>query len=76
MIENLTERIKESLNMSFQKFAGWKQDNFTKQDKLNVVVSFLAMLELVKQGVLAVKQTCHFGDIEMENQEVGIPNYK
>ena len=33
------------------------------------------MLELVKQGVIVAKQTYQFGDIDMENQDVEIPNY-
>ncbi len=75
MIEDLTDRIKLSLNTSFKKFSGMQNTNFTKADKINVVVSFLAMLELVKQGAIVVKQTCQFGDIDMENQDVEVPNY-
>ncbi|MEA2112927.1 MAG: segregation/condensation protein A [Patescibacteria group bacterium] len=76
MIENLTDRVKESLSTSFKKFSGLQNEGFTKKDKINVVVSFLAMLELVKQGSIAVKQSCQFGDIEMENQNVDVPDYK
>ena len=75
MIENLTDRIKSSLNMGFKKFSGMQNTNLTKADKVNVVVSFLAMLELVKQGAIVVKQTCQFGEIDMENQEIEVPNY-
>jgi len=76
MIENLTERIKGSLNLSFKKFSGLQSSNkLTKRDKVNVVVSFLAMLELVKQGSIIVRQTYQFSDIEMETQDLGIPNY-
>ena len=75
MIENLTNKIKTSLNMSFKKFSGMKNDDFSKKDKINVVVSFLAMLELVKQGAIVARQTCQFGDIDMQTQEVELPNY-
>ena len=75
MIEDLTDRIKSSLNISFKRFSGMQNSNFSKADKVNVVVSFLAMLELVKQGAIVVKQTCQFGDIDMENQDVEVPNY-
>jgi len=75
MIEELTERMKISVNMSFKNFSGIYKGNFTKKDKINVVVSFLAMLELVKQGTLFVKQTYHFGDIDMQTQEIDVPNY-
>ena len=53
-------------------------DDFSKKgktEKVNVVVSFLAMLELFKQGVIAVKQESNFGNIDIENKEVGVPTY-
>jgi len=40
-----------------------------------VVVSFLAMLELVKQGMLRVEQGRHFDDILIESNEVTMPHY-
>ncbi len=46
-IENLTKRVQSSLNMSFKDFSG-----IGKAEKVNVIVSFLAMLELVKQGII------------------------
>lgn len=70
MIENLTERITENMKMSFKDFA-----KVGKTEKVNVIVSFLAMLELVKQGVIQVRQDKHFQDIEMETKMVGIPRY-
>ncbi len=70
MIDNLTKRIKASMKMSFREFSG-----MGKAEKVNVVVSFLAMLELVKQGIVAVRQQDNFSDIDIENREVGTPNY-
>lgn len=70
MIETLTGRITESIKMSFKDFSGQG-----KVEKVNVIVSFLAMLELVKQGIIQVRQDKDFQDIEMENQTVGIPRY-
>lgn len=70
MIDNLTKRIKENMRMSFSDFS-----NMGKADKINIVVSFLAMLELFKQGTIAVKQESNFGNIDMENKEVSIPRY-
>lgn len=69
-IINLTEKIQSSLNMSFKDFA-----NVKKSDKVNVVVSFLAMLELVKQGIIEVKQDRSFADIEMQTKVFETPNY-
>ncbi len=77
MIENLTNRIKTSLKMSFQNFSGARKTDgvLSKKDKVNIAVSFLAMLELVKQGVIVAKQSFRFGDIDMETQKVDTPNY-
>lgn len=70
MIENLTERINRSLKMSFKDFSGQG-----KKDKVEVIISFLAMLELVKQGIINVKQDKDFQDIEMETHSIGVPTY-
>ena len=70
MMENLAKRITENIKMSFKDFAG-----VGKTEKVNVIVSFLAMLELVKQGIIQVRQDKSFHDIEIENQTVSIPRY-
>lgn len=70
MINNLTKRIKSTVKMGFREFSG-----MGKVEKINVVVSFLAMLELVKQGIVDVSQSNSFGDINIENKEVGVPYY-
>ena len=70
MIGNLTTRITKTLRMSFKQFTAEH-----KGEKVNIIVSFLAMLELVKQGVLNVSQNYTFADIEMETKEVGVPRY-
>lgn len=70
MIGRLTDRIKNSMKMSFKDFSG-----MGKAEKVNVIVSFLAMLELVKQGLIEVKQNDRFDDIHMETKAVGIPSY-
>ena len=56
--------------MSFRDFAG-----VGKTEKVNIIVSFLAMLELVKEGVVQVTQDQHFDDIKMETRTVGVPHY-
>ncbi len=70
MIGTLTKRIQGALRMSFKTFAGEHKEN-----KVNFIVSFLAMLELVKQGVVHVTQESNFGDIQMETKDVGVPRY-
>lgn len=75
MIENLTRRITANLKMSFKDFSGLSGKIGIKQNKLAVIVSFLAMLELVKQGIIQVRQDRGFQDIEMETQQMGVPSY-
>lgn len=70
MISNLTKRITSQLRMNFSQFTAEH-----KGEKVNIIVSFLAMLELVKQGVLQVSQSREFADIEMETKQVGVPMY-
>lgn len=70
MIVRLTGRIKNSIQMSFKDFAG-----FGKAQKVDVIVSFLAMLELVRQDILDVKQENKFEDIHMETKTISTPSY-
>lgn len=69
-IERLTERIKGSLKMRFGEFS-----NSNKTEKIEVIIGFLAMLELVKRGVISVQQDDAFSDILMESDTVGTPKY-
>jgi|SRR3989344_3668431 len=71
MIDNLTKRITQGLKMKFSEFSG--ENN--KDERINIIVSFLAMLELVKQGIIYVSQEQNFGDIHMESKEIGVPRY-
>lgn len=69
MMERLEERIQKALSMSFKDFAGGV-------DKREIVVGFLAMLELTKRGLLLVSQERTFGDITMDySGTVSAPKY-
>ena len=70
MIMDLTKRVTASLKMSFKEFT-----HADKAEKVTVIVSFLAMLELVKQGIINVTQEKHFDDIHMETESLGVPKY-
>lgn len=76
-IEKLTARITTSLRMSFGEFSGHARTGkaLTQEDKVNVIVGFLAMLELAKQGIIAVSQESMFDDIHMETETIGVPRY-
>ncbi|MDP3784508.1 MAG: segregation/condensation protein A, partial [bacterium] len=58
LVGRLTARIKAS----FREVVGSK-------NKIDVIVGFLAVLELVKQGALLVEQNERFGNIEIEKNE-------
>lgn len=82
MIERLTERVTAGLKMSFRDFAGAQKSggagtgNFIpREERVNIIVSFLAMLELVKQGIINVHQEDRHNDIHMETQDVSLPSY-
>ena len=60
MISRLTERIEKTLEVSFKNFSGVAK---TREEKIIVIIGFLAMLELVRQGILHAIQENDFGDI-------------
>lgn len=70
MIGTLTSRITSHLRMSFKEFTKEHKEN-----RVNVIISFLAMLELVKQGIVHVSQESTFSDIHMETKDVNVPKY-
>lgn len=69
-IKSLTERVRKTLSISFREFA-----QHTKAEKIDVIVGFLAMLELVKRQIINVTQKSHFDDIHMESSEPTLPQY-
>src|SRR3989344_1459850 len=72
MIEKLTLRIKNSIQMSFKDFSGLSAQvgkGITREEKELMIVGFLAMLELVRNGILHVVQENGFGDIIISKQE-------
>jgi segregation and condensation protein A len=70
MIERLREKIESSLKMSFREFS-----MMNKAERIDVIVSFLAMLELVKRGLVRAEQHSHFEDINIELERTGVPTY-
>lgn len=83
MIERLTERVESSLKTSFGAFAQSQgkthhtgaRHTVTREERVNIIVSFLAMLELVKQGIVHVSQENMNDDIEIETKQLGTPQY-
>jgi segregation and condensation protein A len=76
-IEKLAERISKSMKMGFKDFYKshlGANGELTHENKVLVIVGFLAMLELVKRGAIRVTQEGR-GDIHMETDTVGVPSY-
>lgn len=72
MIDKLSERIEKAIRLTFRDFSGG-----ATADKYELVVGFLAMLELVKRGLLVAEQPESFGDITMDyGGEVRAPRYE
>lgn len=64
MLDKLADRIKDTLKISFREFAG--QGNGGREEKVVMIVGFLAMLELVRQGIIQAVQESNGGDIVLE----------
>ncbi len=82
MIEQLAGRISHAFELSFKEFSGHgkkpseKETRDMHEIKHTVIVSFLALLELVKQGIINAQQHEHFGDITLQSDAVSVPTYE
>jgi segregation and condensation protein A len=72
VVESLIKRVQNNLKLSFNEFS---KRGGGKAEKVEVIVTFLAMLELVKRGMIQVTQQDNFSDIEMETENIGVPRY-
>lgn len=68
VINSLTDRIQDAMNLSFREFSKSHGAKTTEEEKVHVIVSFLAMLELVREGLIEVIQNASFDDIEISKQ--------
>jgi segregation and condensation protein A len=71
VMDQLAKRVQSALTLSFKEFAG------DKKEKVEIIVSFLALLELVKQGAVAAEQHETHGDIRIShNAAAAVPHYE
>src|SRR3990167_2837231 len=68
MMDQLAKRVQSAMTLSFKKFAGGTKE------RIEVIVSFLALLELVKQGAVAAEQYGIYGDIRISHT-ASVPRY-
>jgi len=71
MIDNLTTRVKSSLKTTFREFS----HSHSKGEKANMIVGFLALLEMFKSGIIHLNQGENFSDIHIESHDIGVPKY-
>lgn len=69
MMDKLAKRVSQAMTLSFKEFAGGTKE------KVEVIVSFLALLELVKQGAVEASQHASFEDIRITNTSTSLPRY-
>jgi len=69
MMNKLQSRIEQQIRTRFSEISAGETD------KKNVIVGFLAILELFKQGNLIITQAGHFQDIHIEYDKARTPKY-
>lgn len=69
MMDTLLTRVQKAMTLSFSQFSG------EAKEKVEVIVSFLALLELVKEGAVAADQHESFSDIRITNTSTSVPRY-
>ncbi|MES2225350.1 MAG: ScpA family protein [Patescibacteria group bacterium] len=69
MMDTLRTRVERAMSLSFKEFTG------DRTERVEVIVSFLALLELVKQGTVDAAQNGHFNDIQITNMAAFTPRY-
>ncbi len=69
MIDRLRDRVEKQMKSTLTELTEGSQERTT------VIVGFLAVLEMVKQGQVNVIQPAHFDDIHIHKDEVQTPRY-
>ncbi len=70
MIEKITERVQSALNTSFSDFCSAESKGKTKEEvKVVTIVSFLALLELIREGIVDALQNDRFEDMTIVKWE-------
>ncbi len=69
VIDDLTNRAQKALQLSFKEFSKSRKTETREEAKVNVIISFLAMLELIREGVIEVMQNSVYDDIKINSLE-------
>ncbi len=63
MISSLTDRISNQLSMSFREFSKHPGAEDEKDQRVHTIISFLALLELIREGIIDALQESTASDI-------------
>lgn len=63
-IEHLKEIISKKIELTFEEIV------FSSENKVEIIVTFLAMLELVRRSVIVIEQVDVFGEIKIKNKSL------
>lgn len=70
MMDRLAKRVQSAMTLSFKEFSSGNKE------RIEVIISFLALLELVKQGAVAAEQFIAHGDIRISHTaSASVPHY-
>lgn len=69
MMERLARRVERALNLSFKEFAA------AAKERVEIIISFLALLELMKDGAVSAEQFDAHGDIRITHTAASVPRY-
>jgi segregation and condensation protein A len=69
MMNKVINRVKQHMSISFNTL------NKEHKEKKNVIISFLAILELVKLGSVEARQSSTFEDITIDSKDPSLPSY-
>jgi len=69
MMSRLRNRIEQQMKISFRELQSGEKE------RKNIIVSFLAVLEIFKQGNIVITQHNRFEDIHLELDKQGTPKY-
>lgn len=65
VIEGLAKRVQNAISFKWSELSAEHRG-----EKTNLIVSFLGLLELMKRGMVEIKQTNHFADMEVEQSNI------
>jgi segregation and condensation protein A len=69
MMDTLLTRVQKTLTLSFAEFSG------DTKERIEIIVTFLALLELVKEGAVEAHQHESFADIRISDTSTSVPHY-